>query len=155
MDDFETKKPARSGGASASSRTTTNPRWADIRTRSVLDFVNRVARAMTGESNPAHQDKALRAGLYDMALHDGRGFVWQSLEVNERMALGEWAKTFRQPEPGTVELFTTRAEWDGFCEAMRKVRDPKEPMTDRAALLRWDQGIEARQRQNAERRGWI
>lgn len=121
----------------------------------MLDFVNRVAKSLTGESNPKRQDKVLRDGLYGMALYDGRGFVWQGMKVDGQMVLGEWTKTFKQPEAGAVELFTTRAEWDGFDEAMRKVRNPNIPMTDRAALLRWGEGIGARQRSNAERRRWL
>lgn len=155
MTDFEKKRLVKKPTDSGSQASATNQRWREIRERSVLDFVNRVAKGMSGEGDQARQDKALRAGLYAMVLHDGQAFAWQGMTVDERMALGEWAKTFRPSDDDDWQPFATRAEWDGFCEAMRKLRDPSEPMLGREHLLAIGEGIEARQLEHAQRMGWL
>ena len=50
--------------------------------------------------------------------------------------------------------FPNHREWDDFCDAMRRLRDPSIPMLARDVLLRLSEGIEARQLPHARAKGW-
>jgi hypothetical protein len=138
-------KNASDDGPSSGRPSTEDPRWRAIRNLSVLGFVNKVAKTMGGEN-----DRALARALADSALSGGAPVPFQGIIYTPEMQIDMYQ---RRDEPRD-ELLKTKRDWDEFQGAMRKVRDPNEPMASRNSLLRIGEAMEARQRPHAVAKGW-
>lgn len=122
--------------------------WANIRSRSTFEFVNKVAAFMG-----APQDRAVRQMLYDAVFSDGSKPVrYQGIAYTGPMLLSMYYRN----DTGRDEHvpFTSRAQWVEFAEAMRKLRDPNIEVYGNADLLRLGESIEARQMPTAVSKGW-
>jgi hypothetical protein len=150
MTGFEKKQPAKRHGEDDTTRDTEDRRWQRIREWSILEFANKVIGEFgldpKGRDRPVNY---LRGKLTEMALSDGRtAFTFRSLKrtPQERLELDDG----RRQAP-----FKTKRDWDDFQEALRIVRDPAITLIGKRHLLEIGEAIDARQRPNAERNGWV
>ena len=126
--------------------------WRDIRERSVLGFVNDVSKALG-----APADRGLRQELYEVVAANGLAFVrWEGTKYTGPMLLDLYRRSWREHETQEPqEVFGSKAQWDGFQEAMRVVRDPNVTLFGTLPLRKIGEAIEQRQRPHAERNGWV
>lgn len=123
-----------------------NTPWSNIRGRSVLEFVNKVSACMG-----APTDRSLRQQLYDTVFADGQPIRYNGVTYTGPMMLSMYYRN----EVGGDEhaLFTSRAQWADFADAMRKLRDPDIEIYGNQDLLKLGEAIEARQRPAAVAKG--
>jgi hypothetical protein len=148
MNEYEKKKLAMPGIASATSSGTDADKWLMIRRSSVRAFAERTARNMGAPIT----DRRLIGALTEMALTSGQAeFVWNGHKYTGRLVLMIYA---RPPADAPFEPFRTRQEWDEFAELMRLLRDPTVSIAGHADLLRIGEFFEARQKPHAVAKGW-
>lgn len=150
MTKFDERKTFGDGKKDTDSATSeAAPEWYAIKSVSLAHFVDR-CEMLLGVPHSKHSF-TLREKLYQMAHTSGRATVrWKGVNYTGPMMLDLY-----HSKGNPYASFETKSDWDGFCEAMRKLRNPDVPMTDRPALLRIGESIEARQRPHAEQRAWL
>lgn len=109
----------------------------------------------------------IECALWCLNEHPNRSRWWPAWAELEALA-AEWRRVHARPEPipehrrlahrrVTNEFvpLPNKREWDLFCDALRKVRDPSILMLAREPLLRIGEVMYARQLPHAQAMGWV